>query len=174
MAPSLCGSLGDKEVNVAHDLFAETNPAYCAYALVGFTRAFATIDSDGPELPVAYLALPVALSADLNDTFMSTNKNTGLLDWLKRSPQIQIGLGERVNASMDIVTEAVRFGCFSRALLMDQAARLKLGQHKIQKRFVKTLSASTAQSLRHAERLGYWFAAVGSTRSVFDLMGLTT
>ena len=103
-------------MKLAHDIYAETNPAFCAYALAVFTTAFITIKSDGPELPTVYLALPVALSGDLSGTFGGTNKNTGLLEWLERSPQVQVRLAERVNASMEIVTNAIWFGCFARVL----------------------------------------------------------
>jgi Family of unknown function (DUF6521) len=159
-------------MSVAHDVFSETNPAFCAYALAGFTAAFAKVNDQGPELAVVYLALPVALSGDLGDAFDRTNKNTGLLEWLERSPQIQIGLNERVNDSMSIVTGAIRFGCFSRVLVLE-GARLRLGERKIKKSFVKAITEGTAQSLKRAERLGYWFAAAGSTKTVFDMMGLT-
>ncbi|WP_437277194.1 three component ABC system middle component [Sorangium sp. So ce375] len=158
---------------VAHDVFSETNPAFCAYALVGFTEAFMTVNDDGPELPVAYLSLPVALSGDLRDSFERTNKNTGLLEWLERNPQIQIGLADRVNGSMGIVTDAIRFGCFSRVLQVDDRARLRLGPRKVKRSTIKALSEGLAQPLKRAERLGYWFAGAGSTKTIFDMMGLT-
>jgi hypothetical protein len=160
-------------MNVAHDLFSETNPAFCAYVLVVFTTAYGTVNERGPELPVAYLALPTAMSGDLATAFDGTNKNTGLREWLERSPQIQISLTERVNASLGIVTEAVRFGCFSRILTVDEGARLRVGARKIKKSQTASLSEGPAQSLKRAQRLGYWFAAAGSTKTVFDIMGLT-
>ena len=160
-------------MSVAHDLFSEINPAFCAYALVAFSKAYSSVNEKGPELPVVYLALPVALSGDLAAAFEGTNKNTGLLEWLERTPQVQIGLTERVNASLGIVTEAVRFGCFSRLLTLDEGARLKAGERKIKKSVTTSLSEGLAQSLKRAERLGYWFASAGSTKTIFDMMGLT-
>ncbi|WP_029007242.1 three component ABC system middle component [Azospirillum halopraeferens] len=160
-------------MNVAYDIYSETNPAFCAYALVAFTTAYLSVNPRGPELPTVYLALPVALSGDLGGTFHSTNKNTGLLKWLERSPQIQIGLSERVNASLDFVTEAMRFGCFAQVLALDEGARLRPGGQKLKKGAVNRLSEEPAQVIKRAERLGNWFAAAGSTKTVFDMMGLT-
>lgn len=161
-------------MNVAHDIYAETNPAFCACALVQYTTAYLSVNPhQGPELPTAYLALPVALSGDLDGAFEGTNKKTGLLEWLERSPQVQIGLAGRVNASMDIVTEAIRFGCFARVLAVGEGSRLQLGGYKVKKSAISRLSEEPAQALKRAERLGYWFAAAGSTRTVFDMMGLT-
>jgi len=160
-------------MSVAHDIYSETNPAFCAHALVAFTTAFLSVNGKGPEVPAAYLALPIALAGDLGRAFDGTNKNTGLLEWLDRQPQVQIGIANLVNASMDIVTEAIRFGCFSRLLVVNPDARLQLGAQKVKKSAVTALSRAPAQSIKRAERLGFWFASAGSTRTVFDMMGLT-
>lgn len=160
-------------MTIAHDIYSETNPAFCACALVAFTKTYLSANARGPEVPIAYLSLPMALSGDLGTSFLGTNKNTGLLEWLERSPQVQIGLAERVNGAIDIVTEAIRFSCFTRVLKFDEAARLVLGDKKIKTSAAKGLGEEPAQVLKRAERLGYWFATAGSTRTVFDIMGLT-
>jgi hypothetical protein len=157
----------------AYDVYAETNPAFCTYALVAFVKAYLSINASGPELPIAYLALPVALSGDLAEAFGGTNKNTGLLEWLERSPQVQVGFTDRVNASMEIVTEAIRFACFTGVLSMEESARLQLGEKKLKKSAASTLDDGASRVIKHAERLGYWLAMAGSTRSIFDIMGLT-
>lgn len=160
-------------MSAAHDIFSETNPAYCACALASFAAAFVAVRHIGPELPVAYLVLPIALSGDLSSSFDGTNRNTGLLEWLERNPQVQVGITDRVNRSMSVVTGAVRFGCFARVIRLDDDARLWVGDRKFKKSAVNSMSAGTARSLKHAERLGYWFAAAGSTKTVFDMVGLT-
>lgn len=160
-------------MRVAHDVYAETNPAFCASALVEYTKAYLAARPEGPETPTAYLALPVALSGDLAGAFEGTNKNTGLLEWLERSPQVQVGLAERVNASLDIVTEAIRFGCFVRILVMGEGARLRLGDRTLTPSEIRALGKEPGQAIKRAGRLGHWFATAGSTRMVFDMMGLT-
>ena len=160
-------------MTVAHDVFAETNPAFCAYALAGFTAAYISIRDAGPELPLGYVALPIALSSDLADTFNGTNRNTGLLEWLNRSPQVQLELVERINASMPVVTEAIRFGCFARVVAVETDGRVRMGSQKLKKSAISGLTDGPARALKHAERLGYWFAMAGSTRATFDMMGLT-
>ncbi|NUJ81677.1 hypothetical protein HUN39_16920 [Methylocystis sp. FS] len=160
-------------MRVAHDVYAETNPAFCAAALVEFTKAYLSARPEGPETPVAYLALPVALSGEFATAFDGTNKNTGLREWLERSPQVQVGLGERVNASLDIVTDAIRFGCFARVLAIGKGARLILGDKTLKRSAINALGDEPEQAIKRAARLGYWFATAGSTRSVFAIMGLT-
>ncbi|QEX17997.1 hypothetical protein FRZ44_33010 [Hypericibacter terrae] len=160
-------------MKVAHDVFSETNPAYCTYALVAFTTAYLSVNEGGPEVPLIYLALPLALSGDLAIAFRGTNKSTGLLEWLERNPRVQVGLAARGNATMEIVTEAIRFACFTRVVEFGDGGRLRLGPRKFKKSARNALSEEPAQAIKHAERLGYWFAMTGSTRGVFDMMGLT-
>lgn len=160
-------------MTVAYDVFAETNPAFCAGVLMSFTAAFVSLSEGSPELPVCYIALPVALSGDLATAFDGTNRNTGLLEWLTRSPQVQIGLAARINASANIVTEAVRFGCFTQVLTLSGDGRISPGSRKIKKSALGKLHGEPALAIKHAERLGYWFSMAGSTRTIFDMMGLT-
>ncbi|CAB3837505.1 three component ABC system middle component [Achromobacter deleyi] len=160
-------------MNIAYDIFAETNPAFCAAVLVEFTKSYMSIDPQGPETPLAYLALPIALSGDLASAFEGTNKATGLLEWLERTPSAQVGLTERVNASLDIVSEAVRYGCFTRVLSIGEGGRLCLGERRLKERALSRLGEEPRSAISRAKRLGFWFITAGSTRTVFDAMGLT-
>jgi hypothetical protein len=47
------------------------------------------------------------------------------------------------------------------------------GQEKVKKSALSALSEGPAGAIKRAERLGFWFASAGSTRTVFDMMGLT-
>jgi hypothetical protein len=158
---------------VAHDVYSETNPAFCSHALLAFTAAFVSSKKDGPEIPLAYIALPIALAGELGHVFNGTNKNTGLFEWLNRRPEVQIGLANLINASMNIVTEAIRFGCFSRILVVSSDARLQIGTKKVKKSAIAALSEGPAGAIKRAERLGFWFASAGSTRTIFDMIGFT-
>lgn len=157
----------------AHDIYAETNPAYYAWALTSFTNAYQTIQTAGPDLPLAYISLPIALSGDLSAAFGGTNRKTGLLEWLERSPQVQIGLAERVNASTEFVTTGLRFACFVRAVELTREGRLQLGATPPKLSARSGIDGEVTQAFKRAERLGYWFAMAGSTRNLFDIMGLT-
>jgi hypothetical protein len=156
-------------MRTAHDIYSETNPAYCACVLAAFVTGH---KSPGPEIPVAYIALPIALSGDLSDTFEGTNSRTGLLEWLERQPRIRLGLRDRLNTSMHIVTEGMRFGCFSGLLALNDT-RLLAGANKVKKSAINALTDESKKVIKHAERLGGWFAATGSTRSAFEIMGLS-
>lgn len=158
---------------VTHDVYSETNPAFCAYAIAAFVAAFNSVKAEGPELVTIYASLPIALSAELESTFEGTNKNTGLIEWLARSPGIQIGLTTRLNECMSMVTEGLRFACFSGVISLNEKTRLRLGAQKLKKAAQQSLSWQSKNALKRSSRLGYWFAADGSARSIFESLGLT-
>lgn len=159
-------------MEIAHDIFAETNPAYCACLLATFVRAYRTRSGSVPDITLCYAALPLALSGDLAPTFERTNRKTGLLEWLHRSPVIQIRLADRVNGSLDIVTEAIRFACFSNLLAITAEGKVAPGASSLPKHLKLQLMQDTWNIFDNIDRLGHWFAMAGSTRTVFNLMGL--
>ncbi|MCD2514188.1 three component ABC system middle component [Comamonas endophytica] len=157
---------------IAHDIFAETNPAYCASLLATFVRSYRIGNKSEPDITLCYAALPLALSGDLTPTFNGTNRRTGLLEWLRRSPVIQIRLAARVNGSLDIVTEAIRFGCFSNLLEIKTDGKVAPGMSLVPKQLRAELTQDTRKNFDNIDRIGHWFASAGSTRTVFNLMGL--
>lgn len=58
-------------------------------------------------------------------------------------------------------------------MTVEADGRLKIGPAKLKASAAKKLTDQPGQALKRAERLGYWFADAGSTRTVFDTMGLT-
>lgn len=158
---------------IAHDLYAETNPAWGAYVLSSFLRGFEEVESGGADMPLAYLGLPICLSGDLASTFEGANKRTGLREWVERSPQIQLELGERLNASMPMVTDSIRLACFTGAVVLDRAGRLKTGSLRLKDDLSKGLSVDLSGPVKRADRLGFWVAASGSTKTAFDILGMS-
>lgn len=158
---------------ITHDVYSETNPAFCAFVIAAFVAAYASVKSEGPEMVTIYASVPIAISAELGSTFEGTNKNTGLLEWIARSPGIQIGLGQRLNESMSIVTDGLRFALFSGVISLNENTRLRLGTHKLKQSLHRSLSGPSKAAIQRSARLGLWFAADGSSRSIFESLGLT-
>lgn len=158
---------------VAHDLYAETNPAFCSYILATFASAYEQEKSSGPEMLLCYAALPIALSGDLEKAFSGTNRLTGLLEWLQRNPVVQIDLRERIDNSAEIVTEAIQFGCFSKLLTINEHGLVSTGTKSTNKSAINRLSSPNLNAFKRARSLGYWMAMAGSTRTTLNMMGLT-
>lgn len=157
---------------ITHDIYAETNPAYCAALLTHFVTGYLSFGTSAPDITLCYAALPIALSGDLASTFDRTNRSTGLLEWLRRSPVIQIRLADRINGSLEIVTEAIQFACFSQLLALNPEGDVIQGAASMPRHLTAQLSEDTQQIFKKIHRLGYWFASAGTTRTVFDMMGL--
>lgn len=157
---------------IAHDIFAETNPAYCASLLATFCKAYSTKSGSYPDAILCYSVLPIALSGDLSATFNGTDRRTGLLEWLRRNPAIQIRLAARINGSLDIVTEAIRFGCFANLIAMTPEGRIAPSMLSGVKKHLAGVSEQSALAFKSIDRLGHWLAMAGSSRTTFDLMGL--
>lgn len=154
----------------SHDVYAETNPAFCAQILAIFCAKHEKECELAPDLSVCYLTLPLVLSEDLGSTFEQTNGKTGLSVWLDRNPQIRFGLADRVNLTLQYTTAAVRFGCVVGLLRLSEQGQLARGHVKSS----GARSPSTAEAVARAQRLGQWFSSAGSARAVMSSFGVTT
>ncbi|PBC04286.1 three component ABC system middle component [Mesorhizobium sp. WSM3860] len=159
-------------MNIAYDLFAETNPAFGTFGLVGFCRKFDAASGRSPELALAYLALPLALSDELEASFEETAATTGLMSWLNRYPDVLVDLGARLDASKEIVSAALRFGLGARALSLSADATLGLGPRRPSAAPVTDLPESPKRAVKRAERLGTWMGKAGSAGTIFSAFGV--
>ncbi|MBB2677440.1 UNVERIFIED_ORG: hypothetical protein GGI61_000986 [Rhizobium esperanzae] len=159
-------------MSTAHDLFAETNPAFGTFALLGFCRSYLEAAGKDPHVALAYVALPIAMSDDLDKSFMETSARTGLLSWLNRYPDIRLELGKRLELSRDVVTSAVRLGLASRALRLGVEGTIGPDAAAPTRRPVEKLPSNPKQVIKRAERLGTWMGHSGSTGAVFSAFGV--
>ena len=160
-------------MKIAHDLYAETNPAFGAYATIGFCREFQSVSAESPSIALVYLALPIAMSRDTEKSFSETNIATGLLAWLNRYPEIRLNLGARLDASLDVVSASLRLGLTSNALALDDGGAIGLGPKPPLKAPADKLPAEPRKVIRRAERLGGWMGKTGSAGSIFSAFGVS-
>jgi hypothetical protein len=156
----------------AHDLFAETNPAFGVFVIVGFCRSFREVSETAPAIALLYLAVPIAMSGDTQASFSETNSRTGLLAWLNRYPEIRLDLGARLDASLPIVSASVKLGLTTRALELGVGGVIGLGSQVPAKTHVDRLPRDPKQVVRRAERLGAWMAGAGTIGSIFSAFGV--
>jgi Family of unknown function (DUF6521) len=160
-------------MTVAHDLFAETNPAFGVFTIVGFCRTFTKVSEKAPAAALLYLAVPIAMSGDTQISFSNTNSKTGLLTWLNRYPEIRLDLADRLNASLQIVSESIKLGLVSRALELGKEGVIGLGIHAPANARADHLPLEPRQVIRRAARLGTWMAGAGTTGTIFSAFGVT-
>ncbi|QIE89750.1 three component ABC system middle component [Pseudomonas nitroreducens] len=159
-------------MRAAHDIHAEINPAYCAMVLAHFCEAYRQhqVQGYGPAAAVAYLVLPLVLSEDLAVAFDGCNKNTGLLVWLDRSPRVLMELSQRVNTTLTVSTEAIRFGCIAGMLRLSHLGEIESLDRKVP---AAVSGGIAAGALKRARLLGIWFAGAGSARAVMEALGVS-
>ncbi|WP_434056130.1 three component ABC system middle component [Roseibium sp.] len=157
---------------VAHDLYAETNPAFGTYAIVAFCREYQLASTRNPSIALLYLALPIAMSRDVERSFSETNAKTGLLAWLNRYPELRLNLGARLDASLDVVTASLRLGLMSNALELLEKGAIGLGSKPPIKAPITRLPTEPKKAIKRAERLGRWMGKAGSPGSVFSAFGV--
>ncbi|VXA84858.1 conserved hypothetical protein [Acinetobacter sp. 8I-beige] len=160
-------------MRISHDIYAEMNPAFCALLLATFVESYVSTGNRFPDLPLIYIALPLLLSEEYIQQFEGTNKTTGLREWLSRNQNYDLDLSFRLNGCLDIVSEALQFGCFSGYLELKENAQISLGGKFLIKSKIKRIDGELLKIVKCADRLGCWFAHAGSTKAVFDIMGLT-
>jgi hypothetical protein len=158
---------------VAHDLYAETNPAFGVFTIVGFCRSYEDASDRAPGIALVFLAIPIAMSGDTQTSFSDTNSRTGLLTWLNRYPEIRLDLGARLEASLPIVLAAVKLGLTSRALEFGTGGVIGLGSNVPAKTHAERLPRDSKEVIRRAERLGTWMARAGTTGSIFSAFGVS-
>jgi len=157
---------------IAHDVFAESNPAFGTFALVGFCQHHIAASYEAPPLCLAYLALPIAMSEDLAHTFDETRATTGLLSWLNRYPDIRLKLGDRFDCSKETVSSTIRFALSTKALTLGKYGAIELGCNMPKMKPVADLPTNSKKVVKRAERLGIWMANAGSAGSIYSAFGV--
>lgn len=160
-------------MTIAHDLYAETNPAFGAYAAIAFCREYLSASAKNPSIALFYLALPIAMSRDTEASFLGTNIRTGFLAWLNRHPEVRLNLGARLDASLRLVSASMKLGLMANALVLVEGGTVGLGPEPPVNASVARLPAEPKKVIRRAERLGGWMGEAGSAGSIFSAFGVT-
>jgi hypothetical protein len=160
-------------MKVAYDLFAETNPAFGVFTIAAFCRTYLVDPTPSVDVGLLYLAVPIAMSGDTQQSFDETNAKTGLLAWLTRYPAIRYDLGARLDASVPIMSASIRFGLSSRALLLGKDGTIKLGPKAPPRSVTESLAPGPRQVIRRAERLGGWMGKAGAAAAIFSAFGVS-
>jgi hypothetical protein len=154
------------------DVVANTNPAFCSLLLYSFVDGYAEAAGMGPELPLAFIAVPIVASRGVSTSFQGTNKNTGLLEWLTRVPELQIHIGDEIREALPISRHALLFGLQQRCLelindrVLTRADALKRAPRD-------AAGAEDEQRMFSlARRFGVWCGGVNNTAIIFTALGI--
>lgn len=158
-------------MKVSYDLYAETNPAFVSFLLYRFVKNFSDLSDDDPHVSLVFLAVPLAMSERLQDSFASTNAATGFLAWLNRFPECRVGLQKDVIQSRDITTAGLRAAIYSQLLQLSPDGTLSIGVAKKPPENAKTkLPNSPKNAVARIERLAGWMSKAGGPALIFSAL----
>lgn len=154
----------------SHDIFAETNPAFCALVLAATISAYRQVASVSMPVTLIPLILPIVMSGELDRAFKHTSHATGLSGWISRTPTVIFGLQDRVQAGIGTSLKALQFGIHYRVLEINDHAQVGSLTGTEDTDMLRRLGFERTAS--KAKRLGSWFAALRSDGLVYNLLGL--
>jgi hypothetical protein len=153
---------------VSIDVFAETNPAFCALILFKFCQGYYNETKEGVPFPLVLLPLPIILSNDLSKSFEHTIATTGFFRWIEKNPEILIDLSKRINDSSEFIKPAIEFGLYKKIIQVDNSGFLTPIKSSINNRKKPELD----YLFKYAERLGNWIGQVNSTKTIYNHLGI--
>jgi hypothetical protein len=155
----------------AHDVFAETNPAFCGAVLAQFCSAYqATPPGLAPTAALVYLVVPLAISEDLAPSFDGCKRETGFTLWMSRNPKISVDLAKKVNATLEITTAALRFGCIAGIFKLTPEGGVESAKKALPAAVTNGVAGA---ALKRARLMGIWMAGMGSPRAVLETLGVS-
>jgi hypothetical protein len=156
--------------NISLDVFAETNPAFCALVITTYISAYQK--KKNSALPITFLpfALPIILSGDIKDSFYKTSDSTGLARWISKTPHVLLQLPDRVQACLEMTRGALQFALHYQMLEIDEHARISDVQNGVSAEHLKKIKMSHFGN--NAHRLGSWMGDLSSDVMAYNLLGL--
>jgi hypothetical protein len=154
------------------DIFAMRNPALCAVVVGAFAEGYHRGADDWPTMPLMFLPVPIVLSRRVTKTFKGTNRRTGLLEWLTRSPHVPTIVGQRLELTADVTRRGLLFSLRYGLLELDENARFV-----VQRRWLRWMRRHGCPPAlrtyrREALRVGTWVGEVRHPPTVFHSFGV--
>lgn len=153
---------------VSIDIFAETNPGFCALVLFKYCEGYYKATNKGMPFPLILLPLPIILSNDLSETFENTQARTGFFRWIENNPEILLNLTSRIEDSFEFIKPAIEFGFYRNIFQIDNFGCLNIILENINKNKKSELD----YLYNYAERMGGWIGQVDSTKIIYNHLGI--
>jgi Family of unknown function (DUF6521) len=148
------------------------NPAFGAVLLGTTAKEFVKKTGKPLPFPLAFLVLPIALHGQTR-TELPHSTLTGLLPWLQEHRVALVGFAERVTGLRVMTQEALLFGLGQGVLALTEAhisATKKFRAATPERADLFTKEAFDCVDA--AAFLGRWFAAAGTTSTIYAAWGV--
>jgi hypothetical protein len=149
------------------------NPAFCGALITQMSYDYAKKKDRGMPYSLAFLSLPIVLHRKTREALPHSTV-TALLPWVQDNREQLVDFATRVRSLRDITREAVLFSAQSEFLTIDPEGLLRGGPRRkaaTEKR-TELFTAEARECVDRAGFLGRWFAAAGTTSTIFSAWGI--
>jgi hypothetical protein len=150
------------------------NPAFCGMLLSTAVANFAEKGTRPMPFALSFLILPIVLHERTREV-LPRSTVTGLLPWIEEHRATLIDFGERARRLVPISREAVSFALAQGTLAIEPASGgLVVGERRKSptERRTPLFTSDARDCLERASFLGRWFAAAGTTPTIFGAWGV--
>jgi hypothetical protein len=145
------------------------NPALIAVVVAAAANRYETIGQAAMPWELSFLVVPMAFHEETR-TAIPSRVDSYLPKWVERNPIVHAGLAPRARSTAPYVREGIRYGLRTQALSLSDAGLL---QGTLRGRMPRKNGADTADIVKAAAFLGRWFGTMGSSATVFSVLGVT-
>lgn len=154
------------------DIYAATNPAFCALVLRAFCDGFVSRAHHGVDYPLIFLPIPILLSGNISTSIRHTNKNTGFINWIAKNPHVLINFHSRLKNTMEFSRRAVLFGIQHNLIWISEGIQILPSDVSLPRQLSWPVSDERGMILVYAKRLGLWLGTLDSVQTVLATMGV--
>jgi hypothetical protein len=150
------------------------NPAFCGILIAQMSEEYVKKTHRSMPFPLAFLSLPIVLHRATRQALPGSTV-TSLLPWIQDHREHLVDFATRVQRLGDVTREAVLFATQHEFLTVDIDGGLKSGSKRktATERCTGLFTAEARECVDRAGFLGRWFAAAGTTPTIFAAWGVT-
>ena len=149
------------------------NPAFCATLLAKSTEEFSKKAHQAFPFALTFLMLPIVLHHGTR-TALPGSTITSLLAWIQENREQVVSFSSRVQHLRGITREAILFGIQHGTLAMTNTGDLQVGTKRLSATDKRTglFTDEARDCVDRAGFLGRWFAAAGTTATIYAAWGV--
>lgn len=149
------------------------NPAFCGVLIAQMSYDYAKKAHHPMLFPLAFLSLPIVLHRATRQALPGSTV-TSLLPWIQDHREQLVDFATRVKRLRDVTREAVLFAAQHEFLAVDAGGGLSSGSKRktATERRTGLFTAEARECVDRAGFLGRWFAAAGTTQTIFAAWGI--
>jgi hypothetical protein len=149
------------------------NPAFCATLLAKAADEFAKKAGRPFPFALAFLVLPVVLHQGTRDALPGSTI-TSLLAWIQDNREQLVDFAVRVQRLREITREAILFAVRHETLALTDQGEVIIGRKRqsATNRRTGLFTGEARQCVDRAGFIGRWFAAAGTTATIYVAWGV--